>query len=367
MSEKIEIIDQAIENHIVKVRYIDGSTGEISGREYTYFSEEFLSVGDLVTVPVKDTIGKAQVTAVDVPESEIAAFKDKVKTIPAGSKTTLPIIQQVVTTQPPQPEPETYEKTDALMLVEQKADDMSVQVFMLEEITTPEVHQDAEKWLSVIRIQLQDLEKARVTDVKKPNEYVKWINSKYKEKSDLLRRMEQHCLKVIGVFRQRERVKADAEQARLDAIAKRTFENRQAEEAAARKKEADAREAEEVARKAGDLEAAEKSRREAQRAAAEAERKASVVPVPFASKVETIATTTDTGSSKNIWGTTWDCEVVEPDKVPREYCEPSEKRIRAFAKLYQEKAVMPGVRFFKKDTVQVRRGTTAEVTNATNR
>jgi hypothetical protein len=353
-----EIIDEPIERQLVKVRYVDESTGEVSGREYTYFSEEPLNIGDLVTAPIKDTIGKAKVTAVDVPESEIATFKDKVKTIPSGSVIHLP--GSVVNLRSDEqiiegPTPEIYEKTDALLVVEQKADDMSVQVFMVEEITTPEVHQDAEKWLSVIRIQLQDLEKARVSDVKKPNEYVKWINSKYKEKGDLLRRMEQHCLKVIGVFRQKERAKADAEQARLDAIAKRTFENRQAEEAAARRKEADAREAEEAARKAGDLEAAEKSRREAQKAAAEAERKASVVPVPFASKVETIATTTDTGSSKNIWGTEWDFEIVKPDLVPREFCEPDEKRIRQYAKLMMAEAVMAGVRFFEKDKVQVRR------------
>lgn len=317
MSE-IEIIDQPVENHIVKVRYIDGSTGEISNREYTYYSEEPLNVGDLVTVPVKDTVGKAQVTAVDVPESTITSFRDKVKTIPAGSKTTLPIIQQVVTTQPPQPEPETYEKSDALVVVEQKAEDMSIQVFQVNEITTPELWQEAENWLSVVRIQLQDADKARVADVKKPNEYVKWINGKYREKTDLLRKMEQHCLKVIGGWRQKERERQEHEQEKADRLAQRQFDAQVAK---------------------GEM---------------------PVVPVPVARHIEGLAPTAETGAAKNIWGTEWDFEIAKADAVPREYCIPDEKRIRQYAKLMKDKAVMAGIRFFEKDVVQVRRAKVEE-------
>jgi len=71
--------------NIVKVRYFSETTGEESSREYTYFSADRLNVGDIVIVPARDTTGKARVSTIDVPESEIAAFKDKVKTIPAGS------------------------------------------------------------------------------------------------------------------------------------------------------------------------------------------------------------------------------------------------------------------------------------------
>jgi len=71
--------------NIVKVKYYSETTGELSAREYTYFSVDPLNVDDIVIVPVRDTTGKAQVSAVDVPEAEIAAFKDKVKTIPSGS------------------------------------------------------------------------------------------------------------------------------------------------------------------------------------------------------------------------------------------------------------------------------------------
>ena len=71
---------------LVKVQYYSEKTGELSPREYTYFSEERLAAGDVLMVPVRDTTGKAKVSAIDVPEEEIASFRDKVKTIPAGSK-----------------------------------------------------------------------------------------------------------------------------------------------------------------------------------------------------------------------------------------------------------------------------------------
>jgi hypothetical protein len=73
-------------SNIVKVRYFSETTGELRAREYTYFSEESLQVGDIITVPVRDTFAKAKVSAINVPESEIAAFRDKVKTIPARAE-----------------------------------------------------------------------------------------------------------------------------------------------------------------------------------------------------------------------------------------------------------------------------------------
>ncbi len=70
---------------IVKVKYYSETTGELSTREYTYFTADPLKVGDILIVPVRDTTGKAKVSAINVPEAEIANFKDKVKTIPTGS------------------------------------------------------------------------------------------------------------------------------------------------------------------------------------------------------------------------------------------------------------------------------------------
>jgi len=70
---------------LVKVRYHSETTGKSSDREYTYYTEDALQVGDIVILPVRGTATKAQVSAVNVDESEIAAFADKVKIIPAGS------------------------------------------------------------------------------------------------------------------------------------------------------------------------------------------------------------------------------------------------------------------------------------------
>lgn len=84
---------KANQRQIVKVQYYSQTTGEISDREYTYYSIDRLQVGDIVQVPVRDTVAKAKVSAIDVSAAEIAAFADKVKTIPGCS---------VI---PPEPEP----------------------------------------------------------------------------------------------------------------------------------------------------------------------------------------------------------------------------------------------------------------------
>jgi len=83
VAERVKEANQIL--HLVKVKYYSETTGVFSEREYTYFSADPLKLGDIITVPVRDTVAKAQVSAVDVPEAEIEAFKDKVKIIPSGS------------------------------------------------------------------------------------------------------------------------------------------------------------------------------------------------------------------------------------------------------------------------------------------
>lgn len=71
---------------IVKVKYISETTGKVSEREYTYFSEDELTVGQIIFVPARDTVGKAMVSQVDIPESEVESFRHIIKTIPAQPK-----------------------------------------------------------------------------------------------------------------------------------------------------------------------------------------------------------------------------------------------------------------------------------------
>ena len=66
---------------IIAVQYKSKSTGEYGGREYTYFSEVPLSVGDEVMVPARNSQSVAKVTRIDVAESEVADFADRLKTI----------------------------------------------------------------------------------------------------------------------------------------------------------------------------------------------------------------------------------------------------------------------------------------------
>lgn len=66
--------------NIIKVKFLKG--GEPSGRAYTYYTPETVSVNDVVVIGKKDcreTLGL--VTEVNVPEKEIAPFKDKAKSI----------------------------------------------------------------------------------------------------------------------------------------------------------------------------------------------------------------------------------------------------------------------------------------------
>ena len=83
MEEGLNSEGLTLANSLVKVQYYKGE--EPVGRDYTYFSEDDLAVGDIVIVPVRDTTGKAVVVEINVPEKDVEAFRDKVKTIPAGS------------------------------------------------------------------------------------------------------------------------------------------------------------------------------------------------------------------------------------------------------------------------------------------
>ena len=61
---------------IIKCKFLKDGTPQ--GRDYTYFSNSDVSVGDTVQINEK---AKGVVTEIDVAESEIQAFKGAVKTI----------------------------------------------------------------------------------------------------------------------------------------------------------------------------------------------------------------------------------------------------------------------------------------------
>lgn len=66
---------------IIAVQYKNKSTGEYSGREYTYFADVPVAVGDEIIVPARNSQSAAKVSRIGIPEDEIASFADKLKTI----------------------------------------------------------------------------------------------------------------------------------------------------------------------------------------------------------------------------------------------------------------------------------------------
>lgn len=68
-----------MKTNVIKLRFI--RHGEPSGREYTYFTNIEVAVGDLVDIDGRSGLSQGIVTAIDVPTEEIAPFKDIAKTI----------------------------------------------------------------------------------------------------------------------------------------------------------------------------------------------------------------------------------------------------------------------------------------------
>lgn len=67
--------------NIVKVRYLNEFM-EFSGREYTYFADQDLAVGDIVKVPTKFGTSTAKVSQINVSEKEVAPIASLMRTIP---------------------------------------------------------------------------------------------------------------------------------------------------------------------------------------------------------------------------------------------------------------------------------------------
>lgn len=68
--------------NLVKLKFL--RNGEPSGREYTYISKSEVAVGDTVIVREAEEgkeAPKGIITALNVPESEVESFKDRLKEI----------------------------------------------------------------------------------------------------------------------------------------------------------------------------------------------------------------------------------------------------------------------------------------------
>ena len=65
--------------NIIKARFL--RDGEPYGREYSYLTQQPVAVGDIVQAETRQGVADLVVTALNVPEEEVEAFKDKLKYI----------------------------------------------------------------------------------------------------------------------------------------------------------------------------------------------------------------------------------------------------------------------------------------------
>lgn len=71
--------EKSTKTNVIKLRFL--RNGEPQGREYTYYTPVDVEVGDAVEMEARDGVAKGIVTQTNVPEEEIAPFKDRAKTI----------------------------------------------------------------------------------------------------------------------------------------------------------------------------------------------------------------------------------------------------------------------------------------------
>lgn len=341
--------------NIVKVRYFSETTGGLSAREYTYFSEDKLNIGDTLIVPVKDRTSKAKVSAVDVPEAEIEAFKDKVKTIPAG--VVIAPTESITTTAPPGPlsgvtgtvspaghvtitgpptpdaaveayftppdtnEPETLPEEPPVTSIVQSPQP-EVIIFALRERALSLLRYATERIvkslpdaktatedLTIIRQSKKALEEKRKGYVAPLNDQVKLINDAFRQVSDPLNQADKLTSdKILAFTRELDRLRAEQE-----AI------NRQKMELARREAELNHGE---VTIDTTPVE---------------------VIPEPG----KRIRTEIGTATQRD----NWKYEVVDIDLLPREYMTPDAALLNATAKKYHDQKKVAGVRFYNEPTL----------------
>ena len=71
--------ENSLKTNIIKLRFL--RNGQPQGREYTYYTPVEVTEGDIVEIEAREGITKGIVTQINVPEEEIAPFKERAKSI----------------------------------------------------------------------------------------------------------------------------------------------------------------------------------------------------------------------------------------------------------------------------------------------
>ena len=299
------------EPFIVKVQYYSGTTGELSLREYTYYSADQLKVGDIVTVPVRDTTGKAKVSAVGVAESEIASFKDKVKTIPAAGAEVIVFTDEAETagTVIVKVNPGIAPSFAKHLEVAKRLVEIASSRQIVTEADAKSVNDD----LNVMAELRKAVDLERKTFTTPLNDHLTAINGAYKLITGPLTEAVQIYRRLLTAYKVEQQRKAtEAEKINRDAI---ELARRQAE-----------------ASGTGEFTVETKP-----------------VPVPFAPKL----TRTDQGKSGLV--DQWKYEVVDIDALPREYMIPDDAMLSSIAKQQHDKRPVKGIRFYNEPGLRVTR------------
>ena len=218
---------------LVKVQYYSSEKGA-SGRPYTYHTAEPLSVGQMVKVPVGEPpeLKAAVVIEINVPDSEIAAFRDRVKTIPAGStiqtvQITPEDVPPAASTPPiappgykhvafayigegetPQEEPDPQDTVStALEAIGKESTTLAeylVGLFPKDVIENEADHEIAATALTRVRDYLRRSSAARTELVKPLNDTVSKINASVKERDNPVIQEDGRLKRIMGTFRARQ-------------------------------------------------------------------------------------------------------------------------------------------------------------------
>jgi len=322
-----EQLREKLQTNIVKVKYISESTGEIGARAYTYYTEEPLHVGDIITVPVRDTIGKAQVSAVDVSTSEIEAFKDVVKIIPANAK----VKEETVGV----PNRSVPNETEAVIRVDSGACLAPTKEFNL--VLKPEANTEVMAFYNQAVI-LRDFAKVRVIacndDLKPANDdliIIRKVKKAMEEKrKEYLKPFQDHVKETNDAYKT---LMAPIEEAdKITANKMLTFDAEQKRKI----REAEAIETEKMAL----------ARREAELKGGEITVDLTPVDKPEAVPEHVRTDMGMTGQRDN-----WKWEVTDINQVPREYLVINAGMLTPIVKASKGKLTIPGIRIYNEPII----------------
>jgi len=297
--------------NIVKVRY--GSDPKV-GREYSYYTEDVLVIGDRVNVPTKNGTMKAIVTGINVQEYEIAAFKESVKTIPAGSRIIdearellthhVPANEQIENDLEPGTDLDIISYHDEAVKLRDYAEKLTIATLDDMKVATDD--------LTIIATFKKAMEAKRKEYLEPLQAEVKAINENYKNlMAPVLEAEDITKKKMLAYNHEQARIRAEQEEI-----------NRKRQEAA----EAEMKLKGEISEPVNIIE---------------------VTPEP-AKKTSTVL---GTASQRD----NWKFRIVDVDALPREYMIPDEVLLTRIAKTQHDKKRIAGVEFYNDPIMATRR------------